>query len=1012
MRLPKLAIENYQFTLVIIIILVLLGVVSFITMPRSEDPQVTPPGTSIIAIYPGASPQDIEQQVVDPIEEALHELSDIKVLNSNIEDGLSTTTIEFEAGSDADKKYADVVQKINTVRPQLPAALWQLSTIQWTISDVSVLQLALVSDSADYGQLQDLAEQLKDELEKVPGVKRVDTFAWPAREVRVALHTEKMAASGISISQVTRAIQAANMNIPGGHIDVGNKRFNIRTSGDYQSLDDIRSTIVHSSGTKLVYLKDIADVFMAMEDQQHIGRYNGHRSVFVNVKQKEHTNIFSVMKALNATIQEFKTSLPADISLFHAFDQSKSVAHRVNSFVSNLLQGIVLVGVLIFLFLSFRASILVMLAIPISLLIGIGFVDLSRYGLQQMTIAGLVIVLGILVDNAIVVVENISRFIKMGHSHTEAAIKGTNQIAWAIVSATVTTLLSFLPLMMIGDKTGDFIRSMPLTVIYTLSASLFVALTLTPFLSSRFLRIERESRDNWFQRQLTRLIDGPYQRALHYSLNHRRLVLALSMLTFLLSLILFKVVGTSLFPKAEKPMLIINIETPSGSSLDKTTAVALRAEKLLLARTEVVSVITNIGRGNPRIYYNVISKHEQSTVAQLIVQLKKYEHRQIKQLIHELRDRFRSWPDATIEVKELEQGPPVEAPITIKVLGNNLDELRRYAEQVTELIQNTPGTVNVNNPLRTTKTDLHINVNRAKAGLFGVPLAEIDRTVRTCIAGLPVSSYRDSNGDKYQIVLRLPLKDKPELRDFDRIYVQSVTGVPIPLRQLATIEFSASPLQISHYNLARNVMITADVEDGFRVSNVTDAIIKGLKSVQLPPGYRFHIGGEYENKAAAFGGISKAIIVAVVGIIGVLVLQFRSFRQPLIVFTAFPLAIIGSTLALLITGHSFSFTAFVGLASLAGIVVNNSIILVDYTNQLREQGMSIRQAVQEAGLTRFRPILLTTGTTIGGLLPLTLRGGTLWAPMGWTIIGGLLVSTILTLVIVPVLYTIYTRTAQ
>ena len=325
------------------------------------------------------------------------------------------------------------------------------------------------------------------------------------------------------------------------------------------------------------------------------------------------------------------------------------------------------------------------------------------------------------------------------------------------------------------------------------------------------------------------------------------------------------------------------------------------------------------------------------------------------------------------------------------------------------MISSTSGTINIDNPLSTSKTDLQVYINRAKAGMMGVPLVDIDRTVRTCIAGMTISQYRDEEGEDYNIVVRLPIDKKSSISNFDRIYVTSIMGAQIPLKQLASIEFKSSPMQISHHNLERNVTITADVVRNYSVDKVTKKIISKLEKYNWPKGYRYHIGGELETRGESFGGIQKAIIIALIGIFGVLVLQFRSFSQPLIVFSAIPFAIIGSILALLITGYSFSFTAFIGLTSLVGIVVNNSIILVDYTNQLRQEGKDLISALKEAGETRFRPIILTTGTTIGGLLPLTLQGGTLWAPMGWTIIGGLLASTFLTLIIVPVLYKIYSK---
>jgi multidrug efflux pump subunit AcrB len=389
------------------------------------------------------------------------------------------------------------------------------------------------------------------------------------------------------------------------------------------------------------------------------------------------------------------------------------------------------------------------------------------------------------------------------------------------------------------------------------------------------------------------------------------------------------------------------------------------------------------------------------------VQLKKYDLNRFKRLLDDLRAKFGAYPGAKIEVKEFEQGPPVEAPVAIRIMGDNLTELKQIARDVEDIIAKTQGTININNPLGTAKTDLQVKINRDKAGILGVPLVEIDRTVRASIAGMRVSSYRDAEGKEYDIVARLPIAEKPTIDDFDRIYVSSVTGAQIPLKQVAAINFKSSPMIINHYNLERTITLTADVKGNTSVAKVTNQIVQKLEKYNWKKGYRYGIGGETETREESFGGMFKAILVAMIAIFGVLVLQFRSYSQPLIVFSAIPLAIIGSILALLITGYSFSFSAFVGLTSLVGIVVNNSIILVDYTNQLRGAGKELVEALKEAAETRFIPIVLTTATTIGGLIPLTLGGGTLWAPMGWTIIGGLIASTFLTLILVPVLYKVF-----
>ena len=756
----------------------------------------------------------------------------------------------------------------------------------------------------------------------------------------------------------------------------------------------------------------MAAVRFRPEDEIYKARFDGQRALFIVANQKVGTNIFQIFGKLKPEVEAFRKELPASMRLEYAFDQSKSVARRVSGFFGNLFQGIALVGLVIFAAVSMRASIIVMLAIPVSIMIGIGLVDLSGYGLQQMTIAGLVIALGLLVDNAIVVTDNTTRFIRMGMNRRDAAVAGTSQVGWAIVSATATTVLAFIPIIMIEDMTGAFIRSMPLTVVYTLSASLLVSLTLTPYLSSKFLRVDQNLHERPMRRILQKLIDTQYRSLLAKGLRHPGKTILIAAGAFLVAFCLMPLVGKSLFPKAEKPYFFVQVHCPPGSNLGETERITRQVETILGSHKEIKHVTTNMGHGNPRIYYNVFTERYNSSYAHLMVELNRFNRKDVDRLVKKLRKEFDKIPGARIEVKELEQGPPLEAPIAIRVYGNEIDQLKLLAQMIKERLAEKEGVININNPLEIRKTDLQIQINRDKAGMLGVPLSSIDKTIRTCITGVPITEFHDSEGKGYDIVVRLPLEDQPTLSDFDEIYVSSLSGALVPLKQLASFEFRPSPLVINHYDMDRSVTITADLERGYSVNAVTNQIIKGLKKYNWPRGYGFDTGGEHESQGEAFAGMQQAMVIAIIAIFGVLVLQFRSYSQPFIVFATLPLALIGSVLALLITGNTFSFAAFVGACSLSGIVVNNSIILVDYTNQLRREGKSTRDALQEAGETRFIPIVLTTMTTVGGLLPLTLSGGSLWAPMGWTIIGGLLTSTFLTLLIVPVLYSMFSKNLE
>ncbi len=1012
MKLPKFAIQNYQFTVILFALALIYGLISYFNMPRTENPSVFIPGASVTVIYPGASPEDLEELIASPIEEAINELEDIKKINTTLQDGISVVSVEFSYETDAREKYDEVVSKINGIRDDLPGDILYLNVMQWNSTDVAIMQLALVSDSAPYQVFNTLASELKKELEKARGVKKVEIHAVPEQEIRVSLDFEKMAQVRVPLQQVEDAIQSYNAIIPGGSLKLSDRYFALKTSGSYNNLEEIENTIVASRGGKIIYLKNIADVQYGYADITYKARFSEKRAVFLSVQQKADFNIYDIMDEIKPRLKEFKEKILSGTRLYTVFDQSETVDDRINGFMNNLFQGILIVGILILLAIGVRPAMIVILAIPLSVIIGLGIVDLSGYGLQQISIAALVVALGLLVDNSIVMVENINRHVQQGAKPFEAAIKGASEIGWPIASATITTLLAFIPIIMMPDKAGDFIRSLPVTITATLGVSLLIALTLTP-LAARFLIRKKEKSTTHekfgnfkLDQLLEHVIQGPYRATLQYSMKRKGMVLLVALLALGGSVYLFTFVGVSFFPKAETPQFMVRVNMPEGTNLEATGKAARWVEGIMDTIPGVKHYATNIGKGNPRIYYNIFPKQFARHYAEIYVELHSFDADKFYPLVEHLREVFGQYTGARVSLKEFEQGVPQEAPVAIHILGEKVDVLRDISREVESWLLKSDGAVNVENQLDKVMTNLHVNINKDKASMLGVPLYQIDKTVRAAVNGIKVSNYRDGRGEEYDIVLRLPFQDRIKVEDLDKIHVSSVTGRMIPLRQLATIEFQKASSIITRYNLERSATILADLDKEANLDGVLGPIIGKLESYPFPPGYSYRIGGELEARKESFGGMKRAIVIAMIAIFAVLVLQFNSFVQPLIIFSAVPLAVIGSVLALYITGNTFSFTAFIGLISLVGIVVNNSIILVDYANMLRSNGMKLGNAIQKAGEVRFTPIILTALTTIGGLLPLTLQGGTLWAPMGWTIIGGLLVSTFLTLVVVPVLYSI------
>jgi multidrug efflux pump subunit AcrB len=1002
-KVTEFFVDRWQLTVVLFTMLAAMGWSAWTNIPRAEDPSFPIATFTVIAVYPGASPTDVEQLVVDPVEERMGELDELKDIQSEVSDGLAVVRVEFEAEADADEKYDEVLRELNVLRPGLPAELASLEVRKADANEVNILQVALVSEVAPYHELETLAERLEERVEAVAGVRRAEVWAVPEREVGVRLDLGRLAELGITPGQVLQAIGSDNANVPGGSVDAGGRRFNVKTSGEYASLDQVRGTVVRSSGGSVVYLRDVAHVDWSYADETHRGRHDGRRAVFVTANQQAGTNIQRVRDAVWAELDAFERTLPAPVKLARGFDQSRNVSERLSHLGRDFAIAIFLV-LLTLLPLGFRAAGIVMVSIPLSIAMGLAGLDLIGYSINQLSIVGFVIALGLLVDDSIVVVENIARYLREGHSRREAAVMATRQIAVAVLGCTATLVFAFLPLIFLPGNAGKFIRVMPLTVVFTVVASLLISLTIVPWLASRVLRKHDDPEGNVFMRMLHRGIGATYAPVLHSALARPGRTLAVSGALLLASFALVPVVGFSLFPKAGTPQFLVDVTTPDGSSLDETDRAARFAERALLRHPKVEAVMANVGHDNPQVYYNVLPRSENPSVAQLFVRLDEYDTKATPLMLDSLRERFAAYPNARIEVREFENGPPIDAPVAIRLTGPDLDTLRALSARVEEIVKRTPGTMYVDNPVRLARTDLKVEVDRHKAGLFGIPTVEVDRTIRLGIAGLSAGTYRDDAGEEYAIRVRLPHRDEPTPEALDRVTLTSFTGAAVPLRQVADVRFASSPPLIQHHDQERAVTVTSYVRSGFNTDRVTRAVMAELDSLTLPAGYAWTAAGEIESRQESFGGVGSAVIVAVFMILAILVLEFRTFRSTLIVASVIPLGLVGGIAALWLTGNSLSFTATIGFVALIGIEIKTSILLVDFTNQLREEGLGLLEAIQKAGEVRFVPIVLTTMTAIGGLLPLALEGSSLYSPLAWVIIGGLVSSTILARLVTPVVY--------
>ncbi len=1004
MKISDFAVKNYQFTLVIFLMTVVLGLTTFLNMPRSEDPVINSPNFPIVVIYPGASPEDLEELVVDPLEKTIYALENIKRIETEIKDGAAILLVEYNYNEDVDEKYQELVREVNTLRPQLPAEIFSIEVKKVRPSDVNILQIALVSENASRESLKTEADRLQKDLESITELKNVRIHGLPAQLVKIELQLDKVATLNIPLAALIGSIKSELSNIPGGQVDAGNKTFNVKTSGNYSSADEIAETVVYSLQGKNILLKDVATIRDDFEDTKHITRLNGYRSIFVTAALKEGTNISNVQEKYSPLLASSTKKLPENIDLIVAFDQADYVNRRLGGLGMDFLIAIALVFVTL-LPLGNRASIIVMVSIPLSLAIGLILMNALGYSLNQLSIVGLVVALGLLVDDSIVVVENIERWIRDGFSKKEAAIKATQQISISVIGCTVTLIIAFLPLVFLPESSGDFVRSLPMSVIMSVLASLLVSLTIIPFLSTWFLKNKEEGHTNKIYDLFQKGIHLSYAPLLEKALKKPVATLVLAGVIFFGSLSLFPVIGFSLFPSSEKPQFLVSITTPLQSNLSNTDSLVRQIEEEVTKIPELKNFATNVGKGNPRIYYNEIPENERSDYGQLFVQLEPETSAPRKiEIIQTLQASFAKVVGAKVEVKNFEQGPPVTAPIEIRLVGENLDTLRSLAGKVEQLLKQTPGTIYVNNPVANLKTDIRVAIQKDKARQLGIATADIDQTVRLALAGLNLGSFTDPQGNERSILLTTPKGDRATLETFEPIFIYNNQGKGIPLSQIADLKFESSTLTIDHYNKNRSVSVSSFVDANSLTDRVLGEAMTKLDQIPLPEGYRLTLGGEYETKQESFAGFNTIIIITVFLFIAVLILLFRTFKSTIIVLSVIPLGMVGALIALWITGNSLSFVAIIGLIALAGIEVKTSILLVDFTNQLRKEGVDLDTAIQKSGEIRFLPIVLTTITAIGGLIPVALSTNPLISPLAIVLIGGLISSTLLSRIVTPVLY--------
>lgn len=996
-------VDRWQFSAILFALMAALGAAALFSIPKSEDPVTEFPGVSIALVLPGADAEQMERLVAIPVEDALNAIEDVREIRSSSRAGLAVVVVEFAWGVDPQEKYAEAMRELNVVRPRLPDGIVDIRSRRFNPASAAVAQMALTSDDASFRQMETYAKALRDALERAPGVQQADVWGAPPAEVRVAADLDRLAAYRLPLAAVAEALQREGADTPIGAVEASGRRFNVEASGSFNSLEEIRAVVLRSEAGSVLTIGDVADVAWANGERTHITRFNGQRALFVSAQARLGESIFDVMAGIRRQTDAFEASLPDSIQLHRGFDQSETVAHRLGNLGRDFAIAIALV-LLTLLPLGWRAASVVMVSIPLSLAIGVVALDQLGYSLNQLSIAGFVLALGLLVDDSIVVTENIARHLRQGLAPREAAIAGVGEINVAVIGCTATLLLAFLPLMALPEAAGAFIRSLPVAVTATILASLFVALTIVPFLAGRLLPGEQAGKSNALLDAVMGAIHRLYRPALHLALSHPRKTVAAGLAAFALSLGLIPHLGFSLFPENDGPYFVVDVETQQGASLSETDRAVRFAESVLAQHPEIEWRFANAGRGNPQIYYNEIPPETLAGVGQIYARFHRWRREESLRTIAEIRLQLAAYPGARINLRRFSNGPPIEAPIAVRILGPDLAALGELAGEVERIVRAVPGARDVANPSAERLIDLDLNVDEGAAGLRGIPAGGVDQALRIAIGGQPAAQFRDPAGDAFPVVLRAPREDAMPLAALDRLYVWNGQGAATPLTEIAEPRLQSGPASIDRVQRERTATITAYTEPGFLISEVTAGVAHALSALRLPPGYSVSFGGEAEAQERSFGGLGPAIMIAIFGVLAVLLLEFGSFAVTAVVAFVIPFGIMGGLIALWLGGESLSFTAIVGFIALIGIEIKNSILLVEFANQKRAAGAPLQEAIEQAGEVRFLPVLLTSATAIGGMLPLLLENSPLFSPIAMVLIGGLISSTLLARIVTPAMY--------
>jgi CzcA family heavy metal efflux pump len=1031
MNLARFALRNPVTILMAVLGAIILGAISFTKLPVDMFPEITYPSITVATFYTGANPQDIERTVTYPVEKAVSTVNGVKYVSSISRQGASLVTIYFNWGTNLDSAQSDVLQAVNLIHGDLPKDVQYPIIRKFDVSQISVIFIALMGGGLNEGQLYDLAYNVVEpEVEHVTNVASARVGGGKIRQIQIHFDRQRLQAFNLSPDALIQAVQEANLILPSGDIKAGSYDYRLFTETQFSVVKPIENIIVSNVKKQPVYIRDVAKVRDDFEEQTNLIRVNGQPAVSLSVQKTSGTNTIQVVDDVRKALPKIQKLLPPGVEMLELFDQSVYIRNSITNLQHEALMGAALAVLVILIFLrNLRSTMIVSLSIPISIVCAFILLYFNNLSLNVFTLGGLALGVGRLVDDAIVVLENIYRHRTAGESAPEAAIHGAGEVGMAVLASTITTIVVFLPVAFITGIAKLLFTPLALTVAFSLIASYFVSLTVIPVLSRKYLHPEADEvlsasptapqRLKWQLKLLFERIDSGYQSLLGWALGHRKTVVIAVVLALLGSLPLYFFIGTEFFPSMDESQFRFWVQLPVGTRLEESAAVAAQMEEVIRdtigPETNAIQVNFGMPSGTVSAIYSQNTGPHMGWIRCRLVDPAK---RKLSSdaLMEKLRPRLQQkFPGVKIfftsgGIVRMLISFGYENPIDLEILGYDLKISEKLAEEVAAIVRSTPGAKDVRVSREQDYPQQNIVIDRERAALLGLSVAQVARSIQTFINGYDASIFSDPNtGNQYDITVQSQESDRTSLSDLGQIFAFNPQGRPIPLDNIATIASGAGPIQIERKYQQRIIHVTANTF-GRDLGSVAAEIQAKVDKLQLPPNFKINLTGAVESQQESFVALLGAFILAVVLVYMVLASQFKSLIDPFIIMFSVPLGLIGVLWALLLTETNLSVTSFMGIIMMAGIVVSNGILLVDYTNRLRARGVELQEAVILGGRTRLRPILMTTLCTILGLIPMAVglgEGSESNAPMAIAVIGGLSVSTILTLVFIPTLYTIF-----